>query len=291
MTHHNPITLRRPAHLVAGIILTSPHSGRYYPREFLESSRLNENSIRGSEDAFVDELFSMAPELGLPLLAAEFPRAWCDVNREAWELDPSMFADKLPPYVNSTSPRVTAGLGTLAKVVGAGQPIYSRKLYFHEAEQRITQCWHPFHAALMGLIAECKSQFGYCLVLDCHSMPTPISRPEQQPDIILGDNNGTSCSPLLSNGALNHLSALGFSVGHNKPYAGGFITRHYGKPAQNVQALQIEIARRLYMNEKQLTRTKNFDLLRDNLRQFIQYLILKIKNETINATAYETAAE
>ena len=268
----SPITLRRPAHTVAGIIFTSPHSGRDYSPAFLASSRLNETSIRGSEDAFVDDLFGMAPELGLPLLTAEFPRAWCDVNREPWELDPCMFADRLPDYVNSTSPRVAAGLGTVARVVGIGEPIYNRKLYFHEAEQRIVQCWRPFHDALAGLIAECQSQFGYCLVLDCHSMPSSSGRSGQQPDIILGDGHGTTCLPALSEYLETSLSALGFSTCRNRPYAGGFITRHYGRPHQGVQAIQIEIARGLYMHERQLTRKPAFTALRDRLGQFIRHL-------------------
>lgn len=288
--HPNPITLRRPAHPVAGIILTSPHSGRHYPQELLDSSRLNASTIRGSEDAFVDDLFSMAPELGLPLLTAEFPRAWCDVNREPWELDPGMFADKLPSYVNSTSPRVAAGLGTVAKLVGIGQPIYNRKLYFHEAEARIAQCWQPFHAALAGLIAECQSQFGYCLLLDCHSMPSPSNRFEQQPDIILGDGHGATCLPTLSAYIENNLTALGFSTCRNKPYAGGFITRHYGRPRQGVQAVQMEVARGLYMNEQLLTRKSEFSFVQKRLGQFIQSLIAAGKAQGLSA-AHSIAAE
>lgn len=289
--HHSPIALRRPAHSVAGIILTSPHSGQRYPRELLEASKLNEKTIRGSEDAFVDDLFSMAPELGLPLLAAEFPRVWCDANREPWELDPDMFADKLPDYVNTTSPRVAAGLGTLARLVKVGEPIYNRKLYFHEAEQRITQCWQPFHAALAGLIAECQSRFGYCLVLDCHSMPSASGRPGQQSDIVLGDGYGTTCLPALSAYMEASLSALGFSTCRNRPYAGGFITRHYGHPAQGVQTMQLEISRGLYMNERQFTRTAGFATLRERLGQFVKNLTTAEQVRGLCAPYYGAAAE
>ena len=289
--YHNPITLRRPAHSVAGIILTSPHSGQRYPRELLESSRLNENSIRGSEDAFVDDLFGMAPAFGLPLLTAEFPRAWCDANREPWELDPGMFADELPAYVNSTSLRVASGLGTLARVVRAGEPIYNRKLYFHEAEQRIAQCWQPFHAALAGLIAECQSQFGYCLILDCHSMPSVVNRSGQHADIVLGDGHGTTCLPALSTYIESSLSELGFSTCRNRPYAGGFITRHYGCPAQGVNTMQIEISRGLYMNERQLTRKPTFTTIRERLGQFIQNLAEARQVHGVCIPVYGTAAE
>lgn len=288
---HGPITLRRPARLVAGIILTSPHSGRRYPRELLEASRLNENSIRSSEDAFVDDLYGLAPEHGLPLLAAEFPRAWCDVNREPWELDPAMFADQLPDYVNSSSPRVAVGLGTVARVVGVGEPIYNRKLYFHEVEQRIAQCWRPFHTTLSGLIAECQSQFGYCLVLDCHSMPSPLSRSAHQPDIILGDGHGTTCQPELVDYIETSLTTIGFSVCRNRPYAGGYITRFYGRPLQGVQAIQIEIARGLYMHERQLTRKPDFALIQERLGYFIRNLTTAAPALNANALHYGTAAE
>lgn len=286
----SPITLHRPTRPVAGIILTSPHSGRHYPQELLDSSKLNASAIRGSEDAFVDDLFGMAPQLGLPLLVAEFPRVWCDVNREPWELDPSMFADKLPDYVNSASPRVAAGLGTVAKLVGIGRPVYNRKLYFHEAQERIAQCWQPFHAALAGLIAECQSQFGYCLVLDCHSMPSPTNRCEQQSNIILGDGYGTTCLPALSAYIESSLNTLEFSTCRNKPYAGGFITRHYGKPIQGVQAVQVEVARGLYMDEQLLIRKPDFALVRERFGRFIQSLIEAGKAQGLSAP-HSIAAE
>ena len=149
----------------------------------------------GREDSFVEELFAAAPGLGVPLLAAEFPRAWCDANREPWELDPAMFADALPDYANTTSPRVAAGLGTVARIVGAGEPIYGKKLRFAEAKARIDTCWRPFHEALAQLIEETVARFGHCLVLDCHSMPTPLGRMAARADIVLGDGHGTSCGP------------------------------------------------------------------------------------------------
>lgn len=268
-----PITLRLPERPVAGIVLTSPHSGSRYSREFLESSRLDSLSIRGSEDAFVDELFEMAPDLGLPLLAAQFPRAWCDVNREPWELDPAMFTDHLPDYVNTTSPRVAAGLGTLARIVGAGEPIYTRKLSFQEAQARVEQCWLPFHEALAKLIDDNLARFGHCLVLDCHSMPTPLSRLGGRPDVVLGDGHGTSCLPAWSNHIAAGFGRLGFSVRRNDPYAGGFITRHYGNPHEGVQVMQIELARGLYMNERQFTRKPVFETLRQKLTRFLEGVI------------------
>lgn len=287
----SPITLRRPVRQMAGIVLTSPHSGRRYSSAFLEASRLNAETIRGSEDSFVDELFAKGPELGVPLLAAEFPRAWCDVNREPWELDPAMFASPLPDYVNTASPRVAAGLGTLARIVGTGEPIYARKLLFEEARERVESCWRPFHEALAGLIEESLSLFGHCLVLDCHSMPTPLSRLGGRPDIILGDGHGTSCLSAWSSHIGQRFEKLGFSVRRNDPYAGGFITRHYGRPREGVQVMQIEIARSLYMNERQFTQKPSFEIIRRKMTSFVESMIAAEQTWGAAGPSFNEAAE
>lgn len=286
-----PFTLHRPAQQVAGILLTSPHSGRHYPQDLLDAARLNAKSLRSSEDAFVDELFAMAPALGLPLLMAEFPRAWCDANREKWELDPTMFADPLPDYVNTTSPRVAAGLGTIPRTVGFGQAIYKRQLYFHEAQARVETCWQPFHTALAEMIDECRRAFGHCLVLDCHSMPSMPGRHDRQTDMILGDGHGTTCAPALSAYIEASLVGLGFSVSRNKPYAGGFITRHYGRPLQGVQTIQIEIARELYMDERQITHKPAFTSICEQLGQFIRKLAMEKTVQDLCTPYCDEAAE
>ena len=287
----SPISLRRPPRQIAGIVVTSPHSGRRYSEEFLATSRLNAETIRCSEDGFVDELFARAPELGLPLLVAEFPRAWCDVNREPWELDPTMFVDALPDYVNTASPRVSAGLGTIARVVGTGEPIYARKLFFDEAKERIETCWRPFHETLAGLIEETRNAFGYCLVLDCHSMPTPFRRLGGQPDIILGDGHGTSCYSAWANHIEKLFENQGFSVLRNDPYAGGFITRHYGCPRAGIQVMQIEIARSLYMNEREFTRKSSFETMCHKMESFMGQMAGAIQNWGAVGPRFNEAAE
>jgi N-formylglutamate deformylase len=239
-------------------VLTSAHSGQHYDAAFLAASRLDATEIRRSEDSFVDELFSAGPELGVPLLAAQFPRAYCDANREAWELDPLMFADALPAHVNTTSPRVQAGLGTIARIVGNGEAIYAGKLRYAEAQARVETCWRPFHEALAGQIEETLEQFGTCLVIDCHSMPSLPGRHAPKADIILGDGYGTSCAPAWTDFLHATLAGLGFQVRRNDPYAGGFITRHYGRPREGVQVIQLEVARGLYMNEHNFTRAPQF---------------------------------
>ena len=246
------------------LVFASPHSGRNYPRHFIAAARLDANNLRRSEDSFVDELFADAPALGAPLLAATFPRAYCDPNREMWELDPTMFADDLPPWVNTTSPRVGAGLGTLARVVATGETIYRDKLPFREAEFRVASCWKPYHDALVTLIAETRQRFGACLLIDCHSMPAHNGR-GTAPDFVLGDAHGTACAPRITRLVEQTLAALGYDVRRNDPYAGGYVTRHYGRPREGVHALQIELARSLYMDEARFQRTPGFAALRRNL--------------------------
>ncbi len=286
-----PFTLHQPAHQSAALVLTSPHSGRRYDAGFLAQVRLDALALRRSEDSFVDELFSAAPSLGVPLLAAEFPRAWCDVNREPWELDPAMFADALPAFANTTSPRVAAGLGTVARIVGAGEPIYAAKLRFAEAKSRVEQCWRPYHAALAQLIEETVARFGHCLVLDCHSMPTPPGRQAARPEIVLGDGHGTSCLPSWTGYIESSFAGRGYHVRRNDPYAGGFITRHYGHPCEGVQVLQLELARGLYMNERQFTRNAQFTGLQELLAQFIAGLAAALNLWGARGPVLRAAAE
>ena len=263
----------RPSHQTTPLVFASPHSGRDYPAGFLESSRLDAAGLRRSEDCFVDDLFEGAVTAGAPLVSATFARAYCDPNREQWELDPTMFDDVLPDWVNTTSARVGAGLGTLARVVASGEAIYRRKLSFQEAESRIRTCWEPYHAALRRLLDETKSSFGVCLLIDCHSMPVqPQASGRPSPDIILGDAHGTACSPRIVRAAELLLVELGFSVRRNDPYAGGYVTRHYGRPRERVHALQIELARGLYMDEAMLTRTPDFSIVQAKLARFAALL-------------------
>lgn len=253
-----PVVVSRPVRQSAAIVYCSPHSGRHYPAAFVASSRLDPLRLRRSEDGFVEELFAAAPDHGAPLVAATFPRAYCDANREAWELDPAMFADALPPWVNSGSPRVLAGLGTIARVVASGEQIYRDKLPLAEAEARIRGLWHPFHAALRGEIGATRDAFGACLVIDCHSMPGGCMAPRPPADIVLGDGHGTTCAPRVMRRVEELLRDQGFVVRRNDPYAGGYITRHYGRPREAVHAVQIEISRPLYMDESRMERSTEF---------------------------------
>lgn len=275
----DPFRLYAPERPFSPVIFTSPHSGRAYTDDLMSGVRLGPLNLRRSEDSFVDELFSAAPEYGAPLLAANFPRALCDANREPWELDPNMFSDRLPDWVNTRSSRVSAGLGTIARVVASGEAIYSGKLAFAEAERRIYKYWHPYHATLSRLIADVKFRFGYCLVVDCHSMPSigPARRPgDRRVDFVLGDLHGASCGYRVTRAAEVLLQSQGFVVRRNDPYAGGYITRHYGNPAEDIHVMQIEIARGLYMDETRIERLPTFEGVRSCMTDLIAALTKQV---------------
>ena len=270
--------IHRPATQAVPLVFSSAHSGHDYRADFLAAARLSPQALRRSEDSFVDELFQGVLALGAPMLTATFPRAFCDPNREAWELDPAMFDGPLPAWVNTTSARVSAGLGTVARIVATGEPIYRSKLSFADAEDRIQGCWMPYHAALVGLIAETRDHFGRCVLIDCHSMPSmgpAAAKPDGAnpvPHIVLGDAFGTSCAPAIVQHVETALRAQGYRVRRNDPYAGGYVTRHYGRPRERVHALQIELSRDLYMNEAQYTRGPGFGRVQSDLTRLIASL-------------------
>jgi N-formylglutamate amidohydrolase len=280
--------LRRPAAARLPLILASPHSGSDYPADFVAASRLDPRALRRSEDSFVDELFAAAPSLGAPLLSARFPRAYLDLNRDAYELDPGMFSDALPGFVNAASPRVRMGLGTIARIVASGEEIYAGKLRFAEAQRRIDGIYHPYHRALRRLVEETEALFGGCLLIDCHSMPSaagPICGSDGA-DIVLGDCYGAACAPAILESARRFFVARGFGVAINTPYAGGFTTEHYGDPHHGRHALQIEINRALYMDERKYRRKPRFAHLAAELAELIRLL-----SHTVEACLTKAAAE
>jgi len=265
-----PFRVLQPLAPAVPLVFASPHSGRDYPPDFVAATRLDPLSLRRSEDSFVDELFAAAPACGAALLAATFPRAFCDPNREPWELDPAMFEEALPAWVNSTSARVSAGLGTIARIVASGETIYRRKLRFADAESRVHAYWQPYHDRLGELIADARRRFGACLLIDCHSMPG--SGAGAKADFVLGDAHGTSCAPQIMRLVERELAELGYSVRRNEPYSGGYTTRHYARPGEGVHALQIEVARSLYMDEARIERLPRFASLQSDAGKLIAAL-------------------
>ncbi|MGQ0742513.1 MAG: N-formylglutamate amidohydrolase [Alphaproteobacteria bacterium] len=259
-----PFLLARPARQSTPFIFASPHSGHLYPESFLAQSVLEARRLRFSEDAFVDDLFAFAPSLGAPLLAARFPRAFVDANRAAGELDATMF-DALPalPLVPRTA-RVAAGLGVIPRIVRDGLDIYFGHLPAPEAAFRLDNFYRPYHAALSRLVHETHARFGVAIVVDCHSMPSG----PRTPDIVIGDQYGTSASPSLTRHVRDALRMLGFSVACNAPYAGGHTTEVYGNPALGLHALQIEINRALYLDEERIEKRETFTQLKAQLETF-----------------------
>lgn len=263
-----PFSVLQPLQQTSPFVFCSPHSGRVYPAEFLKQSRLDPLTLRKSEDCFVDQLFGHVAQLGAPLIAARFPRAFLDVNREPYELDPELFGRGLPDWANTQSVRVVGGLGTIARIVADGEEIYaSTPLPLQQALNRIELLYKPFHAALGGLVEATRQQFGYAILVDCHSMPSAngAGSPTSRPDFVLGDRFGASCDPRFTRLVKDTISALGYDVQLNRPYAGGYITEHYGRPSRQVHALQLEINRGLYLDEVRITATAGFHALARNL--------------------------
>ena len=283
-----PCEIRVPDVQTMPVVFASPHSGNVYPPDFVAGARLDPLALRRSEDSFVDELFAAAPDYGAPLLRALFPRAFVDANREPFELDQAMFADRLPDYVNTGSSRVAAGLGTIAKIVSNGQNIYPGKLRFADAAERIEAYYRPYHRALETLIADTRARFGYCIVVDCHSMPSvggPLD-PDAgrgRADFVVGDCFGSACAPYITDAIERAIEGLGHVVIRNKPFAGGFTTRHYGRPRDGVHAVQIEINRLLYMDEMRIEKNSGFPRLAAQMTRVIAALA--------HLTAQDLAAE
>ena len=262
-----PYDVALPLTQTAPLVFNSPHSGRYYPERLLRASRLDAVDLRRSEDFFVDLLFEHVTEAGCPLLKATYPRVYIDLNREPYELDPTMFSDRLPPYANHDSDRVYSGFGVIPRVVAYDMDIYKTKLRFSKEQSRIENIHKPYHRTLRDLLAKTRSQFGWAALIDCHSMPSNrsvsmlslgrfIGAEDQgansNPDIVLGDRYGGSCAPELGELIEQTFQKIGYSVARNNPYAGGYCTKNYGQPADDIHAIQIEVNRRLYMDEVNL---------------------------------------
>jgi N-formylglutamate amidohydrolase len=272
-----PFDILRPVKWSAPLVFASPHSGQDYRQTFIDASRLDPLGLRRSEDAFVDEIFATAPDYGAPLLRARFPRVYVDPNREPFELDPEMFEDTLPTHVNTTSSRVAAGFGTMARLVTQGEEVYTGKLRFSDAKDAIESTYIPYHEALKELLEEARQQFSGCLLVDCHSMPSADGPWDREPgfrrvDFILGDRYGTSCAPEITYLVEQTLQSMNYVVTRNNPYAGGFTTKHYGKPETGFHTLQIEINRALYMNEMKITHNDGFEKLKENINHLMEVL-------------------
>ncbi len=262
------VRIVEPEHLTSAVVFSSPHSGRRYPSDFTQKSRLSSLRLRASEDAFIDDLFARAPDFGAPLIAAEFPRAFLDANRAADELDPALIARYIGRRPRTL--RVSAGLGVVPRIVAEGTPIYDGKLKLAEVEARIACCHAPYHRSVEAALRRAREEFGSALLIDCHSMPSETGRGSaRRAEIVIGDCYGASSGPDISDAVFSLFQNAGFRVARNTPFAGGYITQRYGRPGTRVHAIQIEIDRGLYLDQTNIVPNSGYHDLKKALTPVI----------------------
>lgn len=270
-----PFRLEMPSRVLTPVVVASPHSGRNYPGAFLRATMLDERAIRSSEDAFMDMLVANAPALGAPLLAAEYPRAYLDLNRSPDELDPGVVEGVVHAV---QTPRISSGLGVIPRVVANSRAIYRGKLPRTEAQARIDGIWHPYHACLEELLTQARRSFGEAVLFDFHSMPhealDSVAAPgHRRPEVVLGDRFGASARSDLMDMLEAGFMDAGLVVSRNAPFAGAYITQQYGRPARGRHAVQIEIDRALYMNERMIRPNANFDAVKRTITDVLERVI------------------
>ncbi|WP_377509249.1 N-formylglutamate amidohydrolase [Octadecabacter sp. R77987] len=253
-------SLVSPVQRTTSVVFASPHSGRDYPLAFLRDAVLNAREIRSSEDAFVDQLFDAAPSQGAPLLFANAPRAYVDLNRAPEEFDPALI-DGIRRAAHN--PRIASGLGVIPRVVSNGRAIMRGKISLAEAHMRITDYWRPYHDQLQALLDQAHGTFGEAILIDCHSMPheaiesvSPVG--SARPDVVLGDRFGAAAAGSVVERVEAAFASAGFKVARNMPFAGAYITQHYGRPSRRQHAVQVEIDRALYMDERTVRPNGNY---------------------------------
>lgn len=264
--------LFRPRQRTTPVVFSSPHSGRAYATTFGDGSRLDALALRSSEDAFVDQLFSAAPQAGAPLITARAPRAFLDLNRATEELDAALIAE-VPRQPHN--PRISSGLGVIPRVVSGGRVIYHGKLSLSEARTRLRHFWYPYHAALRRLLEESRDMFGQAILIDCHSMPHEAIEAHGQasgttrPEVVLGDRYGAAADRDVVEQVAEAFAAAGLRVARNTPFAGAYITQAYGRPSRRQHAIQVEIDRALYMDEARILPRPDFEAFRGVITQVI----------------------
>ncbi len=259
--------LHLPARRETSVIFASPHSGRAYGTGFLRDTVLDERAIRSSEDAFVDLLLGAVNSFGAPLLTANAPRAFLDLNRGADELDPAVVEDV---RAFAHNPRIASGLGVIPRVVSGGRAIYRGKIPMSEARGRIRDWWQPYHGQLQQLLDQSRGLFGQAILIDVHSMPHEAMeniahRPGQRPEIVVGDRYGAAASSAVVEAVEAAFRTQGFRVARNSPFAGAYVAQTYGRPGINQHAVQIELDRALYMDERTIAPSAGFIDFRNRL--------------------------
>lgn len=272
---NNPL----PIEVILGttaLVLDSPHSGTTYPEDFGHSCPVR--ALRGAEDTYVEELWGFAPGMGASLVQARFPRSYVDVNRAVDEIDETLLNAPWPGPV-SGGPKVRLGKGLVWRMLDDGTPIYSRKLGVEEVQSRIARCWVSYHQALDQAVGAARQQHGFVIHIDCHSMPAVAQAYSTDhpwlvhADFVLGDRDGSSADPRLTHWIERFLNSRGYTVSVNHPYKGVEIVRKHGKPLAHQHSIQLEINKRLYMDEGTLERNAGFVPLQNTLRELTQALL------------------
>ena len=268
------------------LVFDSPHSGRRYPADFMFTCP--EDVLRQAEDSFVDDLYGRAPEFGAILIAAQFPRSYIDVNRAIDDIDPQLVAGTWPvPTRPSEKSRV--GMGLVRRICRPGMPVYDRKLSVREVQDRIRDYYLPYHAELSAAIESVTARFGGAWHVNCHSMPSASSGGGtagwDRADFVLGDRDGSTCAGDFTLFVAGVLEKMGYSVRLNDPYKGVEIVRRYGKPRSGVHSLQIEVNRRLYLDEETVKPNAGYARLKRNLTALIAELQGYADDQLVSAAA------
>jgi N-formylglutamate deformylase len=264
----------------SALVLDSPHSGTTYPEDFRHACDMRE--LRQAEDTHVEKLYDFAPGMGITWIEALFPRSYLDANRNTTEVDPTMLEDawsgelETDPYAQN---KVRLGKGLIWRITDSGTDLYDRKLSASEVERRIEACWRPYHDAVASAIDTAHQRHGYSIHLNCHSMPA-VSAPYStdfpglvHADFVIGDRDGTTADPRLSKKICEHLGSRGYDVSYNHPYKGVELVRRYGNPASQRHSIQVEINRKLYMDEATLELTPQSEPLKATLRSLLAMLL------------------
>lgn len=274
---HGP---REPAH---PLVLDSPHSGRVLPADF--GSVLDEFALRSGEDCYVDRLYLPATQRGVQLLAAQVSRVYLDVNREASDIDPELL-DAEWPGVGPASRKARLGKALVWRTLDDGRAIYARRLSLPELQRRIEHCHVPYHATLRGLLDAAHARFGQVVHINCHSMNAVAGvngergAGNARADFVLGDRDGSTCDPALTLFVQGTLAAMGYKVEVNDPFKGVALVQAYSNPAKRRHSLQIEINKRLYLDQRTLKPHAGFDNLQRDLMRLVDALIERLRRRT-----------
>jgi N-formylglutamate deformylase len=274
---NGPLVIHGPNEPRVPLLLDSPHSGHDFPADF--DAAVSQFDLRDGEDSFVDELYLPATELGVALIAAQFPRTYLDPNRHAGDIDLELMDDARWPHERMPSGKAAIGKALIWRTLDDGRAIYARKLSVAEVESRIERCHVPYHGALTRWIDATHARFAASYHINCHSMNEVAGvqgeggRGSRRADFVLGDRDGSTCEPGFTAFARRWLEAAGYDVKVNDPYKGVELVRAYSDPALGRHSLQIEINKRLYMDERSRTRNAGFDALQKNLRGLVEALI------------------